>query len=308
MPSNSTGNTYSWATTNTNSYSGGTQKIGQFWGSWTTTNSSYDSFFQIYEGGVSSITGVIVGSGGTGDANAFTVSNSTVSGNLYCQGGSGNNKSCNQSQPVPSPLAFPFSDNNITDWKTEAAAGGVYNGNINLGGVTATSTGPLKINGSLTVGASAVLTLTGPIYVTGDININGAAVVKLASSYGASSGVIVTDGRIYLSGSGGISGSGTSGSYVILATTSGCGGNGGGTTCAGGTDAINVSGAAGAVALMSPYGNTTFTGSGSAKASATYSMVINGGATLTYDSGLANMSFSSGPSGAWNVNSWQEIP
>ena len=37
-----------------------------------------------------------------------------------------------------------------------------------------------------------------------------------------------------------------------------------------------------------------------------YRMTIGGGSSITYEAGLTNNNFSSGPSGTWNVNSWRE--
>ncbi len=300
----STSNYYTMAATTGDTYTAanGVLKRGQLGGSWTTPNTAYDAFFQIYLGGVSTISGVSVGGSG-GDVRAFSVTGTTASGNLYCQTGSGNNKSCDTSQPTPSPLAFPVSDSNIADWKAQATALGVRNGSLSIAGATATTTAGMKIIGNLDVSASGDLTLTGPLYVTGDVTISGAAHIRLASSYGASSGYIVTDGKINISASGGVVGSGNSSSYIVMITTSGCGG----TTSCSGASAITVSGAAGAVVLISPDGKIDFSGSASAKGAIGYGMSLTGNTWLYYDSGLADINFSSGPSGSWNVSSWQEI-
>ena len=36
-------------------------------------------------------------------------------------------------------------------------------------------------------------------------------------------------------------------------------------------------------------------------------ITVSGGSNITYESGLTNNNFSSGPSGTWSVNSWQEV-
>ncbi len=298
---NSTTNYYTMATTNTNSYSAGLLRLGRVGSTWTTPNSSYDIFFQLYVGGISSISGVSVGGSG-GDVRAFTVTNTTASGVIYCQAGSGNNKSCNTTQSTPSPLTFPVSDANLQEWKAEATALGTRNSSLTLGGSTSTTTPGMKIVGDLTIGASADLTLTGPLYVTGNLTISGSAKLRLASSYGASSEFIIVDGKVDIGASGAINGSGTSGSYVVIATTSQCGGY---ATCA--APAIAVSGSAGAVVLIAPYGKVAFTGSAGAKAVVAYTMDLSGSTSLVYESGLADIDFTSGPSGAWNVDSWREI-
>lgn len=299
VSSNSTSKYYTMGVSNTNSYANGSIKLGRYNSTWTSESASNDAFFQVYMGDVSSISGMIIG----GNANAYTVNNSTVSGTLACQGGSGNNKSCDTASSTPTPTTFPFSESNISSWKADAVAGGTHNGDISVGGSNSTSTGPLKINGNLTLSASSRMTVNGTLHVTGDLTISGSAKLDLDPSYGATSGVVVVDGKINIAASGAISGSGTSGSYVVFVTTSGCGG----TTSCSGVSAITVSGSAGAVVLLAPDGQVSFSGSASAKAVVSYSMSLTGSTELIYESGLADIDFNSGPSGAWVTDSWKEI-
>jgi hypothetical protein len=298
---NSTSNYYIMGTTNTNSYTSGLQRLGRVGSTWTTANVNFDAFFKLYVGGVSVISGVSVGGSG-GDVRAFTVNNTTASGALYCQAGTGNNKACNTTQSTPSPLSFPVSDSNIQAWKTEATDLGVRSGSLTIGGSTATTSPGMKIVGDLTITNSGQLTLTGPLYVTGNLTISGSGKLRLATSYGASSEFIVVDGLVDIGASGAIQGSGNSASYVLIATTSQCGGL---ATCA--NPAVKVSGSAGAVVLVAPYGRVNFEGSAGAKAVVAYGMTLSGSTSLNYESGLADIDFSSGPSGSWNVDTWREI-
>ncbi len=305
VPSNSNTSNFTMGISNTDSYrSANSVKMGRYnVSSWTTSTSNYDAFFKLYLGGVSSISGVVV----NGFASAYSVSNSTVSGALYCQSGSGNNKSCNTSSSTPVSISYPLADSNITDWKAEATAGGVRTGNVTINGVTATTTGPIKINGNLTISESGRLTMTGTIYVTGDVTINGAANLSVDSSYGAKTGVLIADGKINVTASGAVSGSGTAGSYVLFVTTSTCGGT---ATCSGGASAITVSGAAGAVVLFAPNGKVAFTGSASAKAVAGYAVSLSGATQVNYESGLSSLTFSSTQSSgtsSWVTDTWKEI-
>lgn len=270
-------------------------RSGSSWGSWyAPASSTADMLFQSYTGGVSTISGVSI----NGIANASVVNSSTVSGNLYCQTGSGNNKSCDASQPTPSPLGMPISAANIQTWKDEASTGTIRNSSWSLGGSTATSTsGAMKIVGNLTVSAGATLTLGGPLYVTGNIYVDGGARIQLASSYGTGDEKIIAT-RVELSGGGLITGNGQAGSYMIVIAD----GVDNGTNYA-----IEASGGTGSVVLIAPNGTIEFTGGASAKAAVAYRMVMSGGTTLVYETGLADISFTSGPSGAWNVDNWKEI-
>lgn len=286
-----------------NSYAIGFGKLGQFSGAWTTVSPSASSYFKVYIGGLTAtISGVTVGTGSVGDAWANKVTGSTVRGNLYCQTGSGNNKSCNTSQQDPAPQSFPISDGNITQWKTESEAGGVINGNYTVDASNA-SLGPKKIVGNLTLKNGATLTMTGAIWVTGDILISNNASVSLASTFGTNSTILIADGIVDLSNNGQFSGTGQTGSYLMILTTSDCPAS---PSCSG-ANAIEVSNNAGAVILNAQKGTVHFSNNSGAKEAVAYTLSLDNGATITYESGLANVNFSTGPSGGWDILSWKEV-
>ena len=293
-------------------YASGLAKIGRYANSWgATTPSTADLFFNIYLGGM---TGLIAGSsgsqwnqlhvatGGSGSAQAHTVNYTHSTGLIYCQAGTGNNKSCTN-QTDPTYQALPVSDANIDQWKEDALAGGTITGNYDVSGSNTATLGPKKITGNLTVGGSGTLYVSGTLWVQGNIILSGSGKIRLHNSYGANSGVIVSDGLINNGGSGQFLGSGTSGSFIMVLTTSYCDAS----FCGGvGYDAITISGSAGSVVLYAANGTIAFTGSASAKEAVGYKMSLSGSAVVNYDSGLANPNFVSGPSGGWSVNSWKE--
>ncbi len=293
---NSSTNYYIMAATS-NTYANGDAKVGRMNSSWVATSpTTLEGYFKLFVGGDRGlIDGITIGSGGVGNATAYTVNNSTVADIIYCTEGSGNNKSCNTSYVDPSQSTLPVSDANITDWKADGSSGATRS-SWSIGGSTATSTGgAMKINGDLTVNGGGVLTIDGTLYITGNLNLSGGGQIKLGSGYGNTSGIIILDGTASLSGGGNLAGNGNPGSYVLLVTTNT------------GSNAIDASGGTGSVVLIAPYGTVSFSGGTGAKSVVAKQMVMNGGATLTYDSGLADLTFSSGPSGAWNVESWQEV-
>ncbi len=240
-----------------------------------------------------SISDIDVGQSGVGDAWAHTVNNSDVAGNLYCQTGSGNNKSCNTSQGDPEVLDFPVSDEQIQSWKDAAVLGGEQTGNINLSDGN-TTLGPRKIIGNLTLSNDAIVTVTGTLWVTGNISLSNFSQIRLSSSYGSGSGVIVASGTISTANSASFAGSGTTGSYLMMVTTS---------TAAG---AIDIQNSAGTVILVAPYGKINFSNSASAKEAVGKTVHMQNSSTLTYETGLTNVNFISGPSGAYDVSSWKE--
>lgn len=278
-------------------YPNGLLKIGSVGGAWyrttpqVTTNT--DAFFEVYTGGLSgSISAVDIGTLGVGDAWANSVTNSTVAGALYCKTGSSNNKSCNSSRDNPVPQPMSVSDSNIADWKAAALAGGVTSGNVSIS--SNQSIGPVKIIGNLTVGNSKTLTLNGVVWVTGDIDVSNNGLIKLASSYGPNSGMIIADGNISISNNGDLQGSGTSGSHIMALSTSSSG------------SAITLDNNSGSVILVAPYGTVSLQNNASAKEVTGYKIILNNNATVTYDSGIASTSFSTGPGGAWLLDSWNE--
>jgi hypothetical protein len=81
-------------------------------------------------------------------------------------------------------LQFPAVDAQIH--KDKALAGGTYNGNLNVS--SSRNLGPLYINGNLTIGSGATVTLTGTVYVTGAVSMSNADIGGF--------GDLVTEGNI----------------------------------------------------------------------------------------------------------------
>jgi len=280
-------------------YSNGLGKIGQYNSTWNNTNpADLDYLFNIYLG---TPTGYIKGYGpynqiyigtSSGLAWANTVDNTNVNGNVYCQSGSGNSKTC-VSKNDPDYVDFPISDDNILVWKEDSLSGGTYSGNYSVGWAGATL-GPKKIDGNLSISGGGTLVLTGNLWVTGNLILNGGGTIKLDSSYGSNDAVIVVDGTINVSGGGHATGSGSTGSYIMLLTTSSS------------TFAATLSGGAGAVIMYAPNGTLNISGGASLNEATAYKINISGGSSVTYESGLVDNNFSSGASGSWSIDSWEE--
>lgn len=303
---NSTQNTNNYYTIGANTaYTRGAAKTGAYSGSWTTLTT--DGYFRVYTGGLTSLIGgagyvggVNIGTAGLGDAWAATVAGASVSGTIYCTTGTNNNKSCNTSRPSPDPQPLPFSEANVTEWKEEAEAGGTITGNYTVGYAGATL-GPKKITGNLLVNGGGTLTMTGTLWVQGTVTLTGGGKIILPANYTSNSGKIVADGTITVNG-GGSAGSGTSGSYLFLVSTSKCPNT---TGCTAGS-AVNVSGGAGAIAVDAEYGNVALSGGAALKSVVGNSITVGGGSSVTYELGLASPSFVDGPSGSWTIASWKE--
>ncbi|MEK7585746.1 MAG: choice-of-anchor R domain-containing protein [Patescibacteria group bacterium] len=280
---------------NDNGYANGASKIGQYSGTWNNNSpSTLDGFFSLYIGGITGlISGITIGTGSVGNAYSHTTNNSTIRGTNYCQTGTGNNKACNTTLADPVEVTMPISDQNIQDWKDAAVAGGTYTGTYTVSGSTATL-GPKKITGDLVVDNNGTLIVSGTLWVQGNLDVNNNGLVKLVSGYGSSEGVIIVDGTVDASNNANFQGSGTSGSYMMVLSTS---------TSA---SAIKVGNNVGAVILYAANGTIDINNNGAAKSLNGYLIKLGNNVTITYDSGLANANFSSGPSGSYNISSWKE--
>jgi len=87
-----------------------------------------------------------------------------------------------------------------------------------------------------------------------------------------------------------------------LVTTSNCDA----ATC-GGTNAINVNNNVGTVILNAQKGTISFSNNSGAKTATANKLVLENNAIVAYDSGLADINFTSGPGGTWNIISWDEV-
>lgn len=238
-------------------------------------------------GGSNYTTGAYIGTGSAGDAWASSVRGITVAGILYCSAAQYTNKICNTSRSTPPLRDLPVQTADIDMWKAAAEAGGIIAGEYTVG-YAGDVLGPRKIEGDLRVEGGGTLILTGPLWVTGDVSVSGGGSVRLAASKGSLSEVIVADGQIELSGGATLSGSGQDGSVLFFVSTNT-------------NDAISLSGGAGSVGLVAPFGTVAISGGTSVKTVAAQGVTMQGGAQLIYDTSLSGVSFSDGVQDGWRL-------
>ncbi len=254
---------------------------------WTALNSDLD--FKVWLGGFQTrIEGVTVGSSTSGTARANVFANTSVHGsncpNSYCV--------------IDNPPAevMPIPDGIVQDWKNAAAAGGSQGSYSLTSGAGAI--GPVKINGDLTIGIGATLTINGTLWVTGNIDLSNNCVIQLNSGYGNTSGIIITDGTVNISNNCEFLGSGT-GSHVLLLTT----------RDAPNETSMTISNNSAGVYYYAAKSFINFSNNAQAQEATAWGISLSNGATITYVSGLANLFFSSGPGGGWRVQTgtWREL-
>ncbi|MEK7585107.1 MAG: pilus assembly PilX N-terminal domain-containing protein [Patescibacteria group bacterium] len=263
-------------------------------GSPTWTDITDDLAFKVWIGGTNNkIDNVTIGDASTGTAYANLFTSTTVHGSA-CP-----NAYCVVSNPAREEL--PISDGVIQDWRDTATLGGVNNGNLTIN--TTSSFGPKEVSGNLTVelGNSEVLTVVGTIYVTGDLTFNcgNGSQVVLDPAYEANSGVIVADGKITVSNHCAFSGSGDSDSYLMLLSAK--------NDSDSDNEAIEVDNNSTGVIYYAGHGWIDFNNNAAAREITAYGLDMANNSTVTYESGLGSLIFSSGPGGAFEITNWEEI-
>lgn len=288
-------NYFFWGKDSTDVYSGGTGQYSPNWNAsspvWTADNG--DLAFKAWLGETpNSLNSVAVG----GSAHANTISSCAIAGDAYFQSISGSTVGGIQHPASPDPAMenMPISNANINDWKTQAEAGGIFNGNYNLTNGAVASLGPKKIVGNLTLSNNADLTLTGTVYVTGTINISNGGKLRLGTGYGDNSGVILTDGQISVSNNAVFYANGAGSYIMILSTKSGT--------------AITIANNANTVIFYANQGAVDISNNAILKEVTAYQISLSNGAQIIYESGLASAKFSSGSGATWSIDEWRETP
>ncbi|MBI3572664.1 MAG: hypothetical protein HY092_00495 [Candidatus Kerfeldbacteria bacterium] len=314
------------------SYTNGTSKTSSNGTVWNPAG--YDSAFRVYLGGISSTlqvdcTGSLCADNNAIDGNAYaeTIANNTniaqhacyltVSGTVKAGNGTatcanvsngpvpcdGTNTVyntgpyCHYGNPVVNPSPFPLSSAQIAQIESVAVNGGILNGNQTL--ANGQSFGPKKIIGDLTITASASTPaiLTGVLWVQGNIYINGS--LKLSNTYSGDSGIIVADnpsdmansGRIVSNTSGDLLSNSNASTYIMALSTN--------TSISDSLPAVDIANNLTASVIYAANGEVNLQNGLNIKEITAQRMVMQNNSDITYDSGLANVIFSSGPGASW---------
>ena len=255
--------------------------------------------------------GLVDGVRATSSVYAHTIRNSEIEKDAYYQTISDTDVDgvSYPGSPDQATSSLPISDAQIDAWKTEAAAGGIHSSPCPYTINGTVSIGPKKINCDLDITGSAVVTLNGPIWVSGNINFSNTADVKVHPSLGDKSLAMIADketnrsssGKILISNSVEFFGSGSDKSYIVLISRNNNAESGGSAS------AIEISNSAnGKVLLYAPHGLMYLSNTISIKEASAYKIQVSNSAKIIYESGMANLLFTSGPSGGYSIESWRE--
>ncbi len=233
----------------------------------------------------------------TVDGNAYyatTKVNTTVLGTSF------------PNSPDQPMVPLPISDEQISQWETDAEAGGTIISCDGSGNYTISSSvtlGPKKIACNLVIkSSSGVLTVTGPLWIVGNITAQTGPKIKMDAGLGSTNVPIIADNPSNPTGSGLINvgqstvfeGSGSPGSFVFLISQNKSAEQGGSTV------AITMSQGASALVAYASHGLVTLTQSVSVKEVTGYKIALSQSSTVVYDEGLPNTVFQAGPGGSWS--------
>lgn len=294
-------NYWAWSSDSAQGYTNGVMKWSP---NWNATNPVWnantgDLGFKTFMGGVATTLSMSNGSRVDGNVHVNTITGGngvTINGNVYFQNldsGITVNGTKYPNSDDPSPGVFPISDANITDWKNQAEAAGVTTGNVTGGNGCHLNLGPGKIVGNISLGNGCILTVKSPLWITGNFSSGNSPTIKLDSSAGSGSGMIIVDGTLHFANGADVQGSGTTGSYLMMLTTYDSTSNG--------IAAIDTGNGSVSGILYAPKGIINLANGASFKEMTGWGISMGNSAVLNYETGLANIFFSSGPSGSYSL-------
>ena len=233
------------------------------------------------------------------NAEAYSCSGATILGNLEYNTAGTNSCTFGTTSTTSDaivPLPFPVTSTMITDWKNDAEAGGVIIGDVSIS--SATSLGPIKIDGNLTVEIGETLTLNGTVWVTGTSLLRNSATLRLDEGYGDLSGVLISDGTVQIRNLVTLKGTTSPSSFFTLIGTS--------SSIDESNAAMDVKNNADGAILFTPNGLMVLHNNTNLVEVTAYKLLLHK-TTLIYEVGLQDIRFTSGPSAGWTVTRWREV-
>ncbi len=220
-------------------------------------------------------------------------------------------------QPV---VNFPISTTTIQEWKDDI----VTYGTVITAADPLCSSGTYTINTSVTIGFLKVecnldirktgggitVTLDGPIWVTGNLSFSQGPTMQVGSSLGRKSVQFIVDNpsnrltssKVEVRNSTQFNGSGDSRSFIMLLSMNES------AALAGAEKAIDVSQSANGKVLVYAARGLIDIGNGIALKEVTgYKINVAQNSSVTYESGLQSLLFTSGPGGGYSLEDWRQV-
>lgn len=221
---------------------------------------------------------------------------------------------------VEPTIALPISTTSIQEWKDAIVnygttiaptdpecLSGTYTINTNI------TIGYLKVECDLDIvktGPSTVVTLDGPIWVEGNLSFTQGPEIVIDNSLGRRSVQMIADNesnrltssKIEIRNSTNFSGTGHDSSYVMLLSQNES------ASSSGSEVAIDIGQSINGDVFVYSNGGLIDIGNNIDLRSVTgYQINVANGSSITYESGLANLVFTSGPGGDYEIVDWQQV-
>lgn len=268
-------------------------------------------------------TGLIADMAATGSAFANTIDNIDVDADAHYNVDLGSSVVAGtRFTPVTNQptVELPIATTTIQEWKDAILSYGTT--------IAATDpaclSGTYTIDSSVTIGylkvecnlilkqgsPSTIITLDGPVWVEGNLDISQSPELRVDASLGRFSVQLIADdpsdrttgSKISIANSPEFYGSGDSRSYIMLISMNEDASNGGGEV------AIDVANSAnGDVLVYAGEGLITIGNNIDLREVTAYQIDVANGSSITYESGLASLLFTSGPGGGYTLDDWQQI-
>ncbi|OHA28579.1 MAG: hypothetical protein A3C08_02395 [Candidatus Taylorbacteria bacterium RIFCSPHIGHO2_02_FULL_47_18] len=256
--------------------------------------------------------GFIDGVHATGTVYAHTIRDSDIDGDAYYQTISGTTVggALHPGSADQATSSLAISDEQIAEWESDAAAGGTISSPCPYKITDTATLGPKKIACDMEIsGNGYALTLNGPLWIVGNLTISNGPTIKVASSLGGASVPIIADkpsnqttsSKIELQNSAVFQGSGSTDSYVLMISHNKSAKQGGSETAIDLKNSID-----GDLLVYAPHGEVLIQDSVNVKEASGYRIRLKNSAEVIYETGLANLIFTSGPSGGYMIESWKE--
>ncbi len=234
----------------------------------------------------------------TGTARAHTIRDSDIDGDAYYQTISGTTVggTLYPGSTDQTPSSLPISNEQIEEWKADALAGGTHTTPCSYTISSNITLGPKKINCNMKISGSPTITLAGPLWVAGTLEIENSVVVRISGAMSGQSVAVVADDKITLQNTASFEGTGAN-SYILLISQR---------TSGEGIIAKNNS-VGGALLLYAPESEISLENSMVVKEASAYRIRLKNSVEVVYETGLANLLFTAGPSGGYTLGSWKEV-
>jgi hypothetical protein len=254
----------------------------------------------------------------TGDGLADSILDSAIDGDAYYDADITGTTVGGASYPSSSPQAtttLPIPDSLILEWEVEAAAGEIIaSTDPRCDGDKYTidsdvTLGPVKIECDVEIKKKTVVTLAGPIWIEGDLVIQNNPTIQVDLALSGKSIQVIADkpsdrdnsSTIKTQNSPTFKGAGD-GSYVLLISYNTSSENGGGVKAI----EIDNSSEGGDLVVYAAHGEILLQNNISLSEVSGYKLHLKNSAEAVYESGLTNLIFTSGPSGGYTVDDWEE--